>query len=132
LQATYSVEPPPEIAEVLEPKTPATEPVEQAPPAPPEDLLKKWFEAYGLNKPPPSAPAPEPQHDAGPSEPVAKPPAQTEPIVTVEQPAPELPVTESTDTPPPASSILQMPIPGRARFVRLWRVQIHAVQSYRL
>jgi hypothetical protein len=50
----------------------------------------------------------------------------------VQTPAPELPVMESTEAPPPGLSILQMPIPGRARFVRPWRVQIQSVQSYRL
>lgn len=127
LPAREVIAPPPIQADVPEPEAPKSEPIKQARAAPPEDLLGKWFEAYGLDKAP--SPAPTPQRDAVVPEPVAKPPEQAEPVATVEQtPTPELPAEPAQ----PGSAILHMPIPGRARFVRPWRVQIHAVRSYRL
>jgi hypothetical protein len=113
-------------------KTPPAEPPGQVQAAAPEDLLAKWFEAYGLDKAPPSKPAPEPPRDVV-APPVVKTPQPSEPISLVEPAlAMELPIAASAEPPPPASSILQMPIPGRARFVRPWRVPIHAIQSYKL
>jgi hypothetical protein len=125
------ITPPPKAAEVLEPEAPKVEPIKQNQSAPSEDLLKKWFEAYGLSKTPASVSAPEPPPEARSSEPVAKAPEQAEPIAAAEHvPRPELPVAASVEPPARASPFLQMPIPARARFVRPWRVQIHSVQSY--
>jgi hypothetical protein len=126
-------EPPPKTVELLEPKTPKAEPPMQVQAPAPEDLLAKWFEAYGLNKTPSSEAGPKPTRDVVALVPVASAPQPSEPIATVE-PAlmKESPVIESAGSQPPAPSILQMPIPGSARFVRPWRVPIHAVQSYKL
>ena len=130
------VAPPPQVAEVLEPevlKPPPAEPPRQVQATAPEDLLAKWFEAYGLDKAPPSGPAPKPPRDVVAPPPVAKTPQPSEPTHTVEPTlAVELPIAASVEPPPPASSIMQMPIPGRAKFVRPWRVPIHSIQSYKL
>ena len=136
-ETTVAVPPAP-VAEILKPEvleTPPAEPPKQLQAAAPEDLLAKWFEAYGLNKPPSAEPAPEPPRDVVAPAPVEKAPqpSESEPIALVEPAlAMELPITASAGPPPPASSNLQMPIPGRARFVRPWRVPIHSIQSYRL
>jgi hypothetical protein len=129
LQADDVRAPPLKAAEMSEPEAPMVEPVKPAQAAPPEDPLKKWFEAYGLDKIPPAMPP----REAAPPKPVAVAPQQAEPIAAVEiAPTPEMPVAEPAEPHPPASPFMQMPIPGHARFVRPWRVQIHAVQSYRL
>jgi hypothetical protein len=132
LQTNDVKAPPLKAAEMSGPEAPTVEPVDPAQATPPEDPLKKWFEAYGLNKTPPAMPPPEPPRAVSPG-PIAEAPQQAEPIATVENaPTPDVPLAEPAEPPPPASSFMQMPISGRARFVRPWRVQIHAVQSYRL
>jgi hypothetical protein len=129
------VAPPPQVAEVLKPEAlePPPAPPKQVQAAAPEDLLAKWFEAYGLNKAPSSEPAPKPPRDVVAPAPAAKVPQPSEPIATVE-PAltKESLIIESAGSQSPPSSNLQMPIPGSARFVRPWRVPIHSVQSYTL
>jgi hypothetical protein len=116
---------PPAIAEISEPETPIVEPASSSTAAPSEDLLSKWFEAYGLDKTSPEKPRPEPRHE--PASP------------TLEQAQPDWPVENATAlelsagaAPTPTPPSLHMPVTVRARFVRPWRVPIRAVQSYRL
>ena len=127
---------PPQVAEVLKPRVlepPPGEPPRQIQSEAPENLLDKWFEAYGLNKGASPEPAPKLPGDAIVPAPVAMAPQPPESIAA-DQPTPamELPVAKSAEPPPPKSRIMQMPIPGRARFVRPWRVPIHSIQSYKL
>ncbi|MBR1120781.1 hypothetical protein JQ628_04570 [Bradyrhizobium lablabi] len=130
LQMRAFVDAPLKVAEISEPKTPTPEPPRPAPSASPEDLLNKWFEAYGLDKTLPIAPAP-PRQIVTP-QPVTKAPEPAEPAAMIEDAPRQSPVIEVAQPPSPAAPFMRMPIPGRARFVRPWRAQIHAVQSYRL
>lgn len=132
---------PAKAAGPLEPQAPGAEPAKPAPAAQPEDLLSKWFEAYGLDKTAPAPPVPETLHQAAlpaqvfdaveRAEPVATALEPTQRVLPEDNPAPELPPDDSAGS-APASSLMHMPVTARARFVRPWRVPIRAVQSYRL
>jgi hypothetical protein len=106
LQASGVIAPPPKAAEIAKPESvpKAEEAAQPSHPAKQEDLLAKWFDAYGLSGEPSSAPRPEPE-----------PPRKAIPR------APELPATPSIEPPKPLPPTHQMRIPGRARFVRPWR-----------
>jgi len=127
LQVNKVIAPPIKVAEM--PQAEAPKPAQAAPP---EDPLEKWFEVYGLDKKPPAVPPPEASRETALPEPVAQAPLQVESIATFEEAPLALQVAEPAEPPPTATSLMHMPIPGSARFVRLWRVQILAVQSYRL
>lgn len=137
LQASDLFEPP----KAAEPQAPQVEPAKPAPAVPPEDLLSKWFDVYGLDKAAVAKPMPEPSREAAPSGQILAPSEQAEPVaMALEETQPVLPEANSAlESLPdnsagsvPASSLMHMPVTARARFVRPWRVPIRAVQSYRL
>jgi hypothetical protein len=130
--------PAPRAVEVPKPET--EKPAPQKPDQPlPQDLLDKWFVAYGIDK---NAPAP------------ARAPAPTIAAPLVQEiglpkaaPAPQiesLPISVGVASPEPAKTessaarsepvppVFEMRVAVRAKFVRARRVQINSIQSYRL
>lgn len=133
---------PPKAAEVAKPQQVEKPELVTAPPAPQEDLLSKWFDAYGISREPSSAPKPKPKPKPTPepaqevitpapdeaavsavlpdvADAAARLPPPIEPVPPVEQVA--TPVTGADEPPTPASPDFDMPVPGRGRFVRPWR-----------
>lgn len=122
--AEVVVEPSPDVVEISDLEPPPAERAEPAKPEAPEDLLNKWFERYGLDKTAPSKRSEELPVESPLPSPIAGMPAKAEPIA---KPRLAMPVDE-----PPPAPMIQMPITTRAKFVRPWRVPVHAIQSYRL
>ena len=127
MKASAVVAPPPKAVEAAKPEEAAkAEPVTPPKPAPPEDLLGKWFDTFGISKTDSPAPTAKPE---SPREVIPPVPEQAvlpdeadealllpAPIEPAEQVA--TPVTGAVEPPAPA---FDMPVPGRARFVRPWR-----------
>jgi hypothetical protein len=133
LKASAVIAPPPKAVEAAKPEEAAkAAPVTPPKPAPPEDLLGKWFDTFGISRTDSPAPTvkPEPPREVIPPVPeqavlpdeadaAASHPAPIEPIPPVQEVA--MPVTGAVEPPAPASPNFEMPVPGRARFVRPWR-----------
>ena len=133
LKSSAVTAPPPKAIEVAKPEKAAkAEPVAPSKPAPQEDLLGKWFDAYGIRRMDSPAltaklqsprevipPLPETTILSEKADEALRPPAPAEPIPPVEDVA--TPVIGAAEPPAPASPDFQMAVPGRARFVRSWR-----------
>ena len=115
LPASSVIPMPPKADETVEPEAAKAALTEPSQPAPQEDLLGKWFEAFGIGKTPPTG-----------TPRIATPPAESPPPLpeTATIAAPELPRVESVEPPKPARSIFRMHAAGRARFVRPWHVRL--------
>src|SRR5205807_2076425 len=125
LQPSGVIKPPSETGEPASAETAKIEPGEAAQPAPPADLLGKWFDVYGLSKAIAEGREPGPLREASPPLPeeiavpgdddeAVEPPPIEPPVESVA--TPELPIIEPVEAPKPAPSFFQMRTSVRARF----------------
>jgi hypothetical protein len=137
LQQASDVTPPPRDAEPVKPQPVKVEPVAAPQPLPPEDLLGKWFDAYGLSQTTlaASSAAPQPPREVmapslpeqtlpgGPDEARAL-SAKVKPAPVVAQSAQEILQMRPAEAAKQEPSFLPIQATVKARLIKAWHVRL--------